>query len=227
VTATPVSEIRYTLLADGPSDRALMPVLGWALRERLGAGEYLVTPQFANPAALPDHPASLAERMEHAIALFPCEILFVHRDAEREPSAARVAEIRSAAVSIAVPYVCVIPIRMTEAWLLIEERAIREAAGNPNGMAELDLPAVNTIETIVDPKSLLHRLLQSATEFAGRRRKIFNRDLSTRVQRVAELIRDYRPLRRLPAFRAMEAELQTIIAQRERWNRRTDAESRK
>ena len=30
-----MSDLRYTLLADGSSDRALMPILSWLLREHL------------------------------------------------------------------------------------------------------------------------------------------------------------------------------------------------
>lgn len=37
-------------------------------------------------------------------------------------------------------HIPVIPVRMTEAWLLGHELSIRSAAGNPNGSENLELP---------------------------------------------------------------------------------------
>jgi hypothetical protein len=39
-----------------------------------------------------------------------------------------------------VRHIPVVPVRMTEAWLLADEFAIRSAPGNPNGTQSLDLP---------------------------------------------------------------------------------------
>jgi predicted ATPase len=68
--------------------------------------------------------------------------LFVHRDAERELLEKRVAEIHSvvseaAQTKLVPPVVCVIPVRMQEAWFLFDESALRRAAGNPNGKQPL------------------------------------------------------------------------------------------
>jgi hypothetical protein len=41
------------------------------------------------------------------------------------------------------PVVCVVPVRMMEAWLLIDEMAIRRVAGNPNGRIPIELPVLN------------------------------------------------------------------------------------
>jgi hypothetical protein len=84
---------------------------------------------------LPPARLGLAERISRALALFPADLLFVHRDADRGPTATRREEIRRAVAAtmanqMTVP---VVPVRMTEAWLLIDEAAIRSAAGNPRG----------------------------------------------------------------------------------------------
>lgn len=64
--------------------------------------------------------------------------------------------IRAIGVQISVPHVCVIPVRMTEAWLLFDEAAIRQAAGNRLGRAPLALPPLDEVEQEPDPKSLLY-----------------------------------------------------------------------
>jgi hypothetical protein len=143
----------------------------------------------------------------------PCDILFVHRDAERPDLASlRLAEIRAATAQLGPASVPVVPVRMTEAWLLIEERAIRLAAGNPNGTAEIPLPPVQRLEHTPNPKDLLYRCLMLASEMSGRRHGNFRQTLPRRVHLVAERIADFSPLRRLPAFARFEATTREIVA---------------
>jgi hypothetical protein len=107
------------------------------------------------------------------------------------------------------PLVCVVPVRMTEAWLLFDERAIRRAAGNPNGREPLPIVAGNP-ENLPDPKGTLHEALRSASGLAGRRRKKFA--LTDAVQRVPDYIDDFRPLRELSAaFARLEQDLVKVI----------------
>jgi hypothetical protein len=155
---------------------------------------------------------NLRERMVRALYEYPCDVLFVHRDAEREPREKRLAEIRRAADEAGVPvFVPVVPVRMTEAWFLIDERAIRQAAGNPNGEAALQLPKVASLEKVPDPKKLLRDSLIRASEKTGRRLQQFERDLGERAQRVAELIEDFSPLRQLAAFKDFEKDAGEVL----------------
>ena len=62
-----------------------------------------------------------------------------------------VMQIRRALEGMPVRHVLVIPVRMTEAWLLIDELALRRAAGNPNGRNPLDLPALKDLEALPEP----------------------------------------------------------------------------
>jgi hypothetical protein len=107
------------------------------------------------------------------------------------------------------PFVCVIPVRMQEAWLLFDEAALRRAAGNPNGHQVLDLPDVAQLEELPNPKNILHELLRQASGLSSRRVKKFS--VNERVHRVAELIDDFTPLRSLPAFMILEAEIKQLI----------------
>jgi hypothetical protein len=203
---------RYTLLGDGSSDRCLLPILGWVLGQIPGLTGRGLVPQVADLRGVEPPLRDLSARIRAAFQQQPCEILFVHRDAERATLEGRVTEIREAAESAEIPaYVPVVPIRMTEAWLLIEEGAIRRAADNPNGKAVLGLPPLLKLERERDPKDLLCECLKLASEKRGRRLEQFERDLHRRVHRVAALIRDFTPLRQLPAFAHMESATSQVI----------------
>jgi hypothetical protein len=197
---------RYTLLGDGASDRCLLPILGWMLSgfsDLRGRG---VVPQVADLRGVDPPLRSLPERLQAAFQRQPCEILFVHRDAEGAAHEDRAQEILTAARLAEVPaFVPVIPIRMTEAWLLIEEEAIRQAADNPNGRAVLPIPPIRRLEQERDPKLLLRDCLKLASEKRGRRLEQFERDIPRRIHRVAALIRDFAPLRQLAAFVHLES----------------------
>lgn len=87
-----MKELRFTLVTDGSSDVVLLPILTWLLR---ATGVVMaLQPAWADTrrANLPRR-ASLTDRLRAALDLFPCNLLFVHRDAEREPCERRVAEI--------------------------------------------------------------------------------------------------------------------------------------
>ncbi|MBI5605073.1 MAG: DUF4276 family protein [Deltaproteobacteria bacterium] len=200
-----MDEIRYTLLSDGPSDRALIPLLTWVLREKGDVNR--VQAEWADLGRLPKPPKSLCDRILSAIDLFPCDLLFVHRDAEREEPEKRYEEIRSAireatSRGFQTPAVCVVPVQMTEAWLLFDEFAIRLAAGNPNGKDPLNLPELPKIEQIPNPKDILFQVLREASGLTARRLKKFN--LAGARIRITELISDFSPLRALSAFQELE-----------------------
>lgn len=205
--------MRATLLADGPSDALLLHIIDWLMRD-LGAP--LTRLRHADSGLFPPGTKSLQDRARAAIDLEPCEILFVHRDAEKMPLAKRVAEIRTAlgTASLPSPFVCLVPVRMTEVWFLFDESAIRKAAGNPNGRHALGLPGPTAVESLSDPKEKIRTALSKATNLTGRRLNRFQRDLGRAVQRVGELIDDFSPLRQLPAFRAFETEVRDFIKPR-------------
>ncbi len=207
-----MKELRYTLLSDGSSDKALLPMLIWLLREH--HVDCAIQSNWADLRRLPKPPKTLSARIISSLDLYPCDLLFVHRDAEREPCGFRVAEIREAVEkalkSVPVPpYVCVVPVRMQEAWLLFDSAALRKAAGNPHCRQLLPLPDLARVEQLPDPKNELYKLLRSASGLTGRRLKGF--PVRERAQRVAELIDDFTPLRALSAFNELESELEQVV----------------
>jgi len=208
-----VSELRYTLLSDGSSDRALIPILTWLLQTQ--GVVRAIQSEWAELRRLRRPPTELAARIEKSLELYPCDLLFVHRDAEALEHRARREQIRqgvdeaAARLHAVPPTVCVVPVRMQEAWFLFNEQAIRRAAGNPYGRQPLQLPRLPQIEELPDPKVILFNLLREASGLTGRRQK--KMQVSARVHRIAELTDDFSPLRTLPAFVCLEDEVAQAV----------------
>ena len=215
-----MNDLTYTLISDGSSDSALMPILDWLLR---GNGvQCAIQRQWADLRWLRRPPAGLAGRLRAAVDLFPCDLLFVHRDAEAELPATRREEIAGAVIEAfddlrRPAWVPVIPVRMSEAWLLFNEAAIRKAAGNPSGRSILRLPSLARSENLPDPKNLLWNLLCEASELSPRRRAQLQ--IGPMRHRITEYTRDFSPLRTLAAFAALEHHLKEVIATNG-WDRR-------
>ncbi len=190
-----------TLVADGRSDRALIPLIALLLDEH-SKRPYRV--HFAENLLVAS--LRLEDRAAAAVLSFPCDLLFVHRDSESLSFSSRADEISRSLALVAglPPYVCVVPVRMTEAWLLVDEAAIRAAVGNPRGTTPLALPSPIKAESI-DAKQTLFELLETASELGAQRRRRFVPEQFR--HRVAELLSDVQLLRRLPSFRRFEETL--------------------
>ncbi len=199
--------LRATLVTDGTSDVVLLPVLQWLMRQ-LTPEDFEI--RWADPRAFPERPRSLAERLNVAIQEYPCQLLFVHRDAERQDPGVRYREIE-AANRTGRSHVCVVPVRMQEAWLLHDEAALREAAGRPTGTEELGLPPAHRWDRLADPKKVLYEALRVANGAKGRRAKSFRPGRA--AHRLADIITDWTPLRTLAAFAQLEADTRTALEQ--------------
>lgn len=206
--------MKFTLVSDGSSDQALIPAIRWLLTEH-GVADGL-DGAWADFRFRLKPPAGLKEKISLGIELYPCQLLFVHRDAEgasledRKREIDEVVEEIEAEGATVKPAICVIPVRMMEAWLLVDEAAIRRAAGNPRGRMPLGLPRVSRIEAIPDPKNVLFNALATASGCAGRRLAKLN--FHALRYRVAELVSNHSQLRNLSAFRALEAEVEAALA---------------
>ncbi|MEW2381912.1 hypothetical protein AB0873_07450 [Micromonospora sp. NPDC047707] len=101
------------------------------------------------------------------------DLIVVHRDADAFRYVDRLKEITTAvrAVTGDASLVPIIPVTMTEAWLLLDEAAIRHVAGNPNGHRKLDLPKLREVEGLRNPKKKLEECILAASEESGRRRE--------------------------------------------------------
>ncbi len=203
--------LRCTFISDGPSDRALIPHLEWLLRQ-VGV-ERPISIEWSELRHLRVVPKSLKEKIEKTLELYPCELLFVHKDAERDLPASKLKEVETAISKIVglslPPFVCLVPVRMQEAWLLFDEDAVRRAAGNPNGRMPLSLPPLKRIESLPDPKDVLYNLLRTASGQSGRRLRQLN--VRHGANQVSQFIDDFSALRIVPAFKKLETDLRLTI----------------
>jgi class 3 adenylate cyclase len=196
-----------TLVAEGSSDQALVPLVEFVLDEHCDV-PHVTT--FAGD--LPNGP--LHERISRALALHPCNLLFVHRDADRASVALRDEEIRAAALLAQAPgTVCVIPVRMTEAWLLVDQAAIRRASGNTTDTASLGIPPIARLEALADPKQVLFAALEKASELGPHRLRRFDRHRARR--QVSGFMDDPSLLRALPSFAHFESQVRQVFAKPE------------
>ena len=199
--------LQATLVTDGPSDVVLVPILQWLMR---GLTPERFEIRWADLRGLHERPRSLGDRLVAAVQEYPCQLLFVHRDAEGQDPRVRYEEIDGAASLAECRHVGVVPVRMQEAWLLHDEAALREAAGRPSGTEELGLPPPHRWERLPDPKRVLHTALRTANGAKGRRAKNFKP--ARAAHRLANLIADWTPLRALAAFTRLEEDTRTALA---------------
>ena len=194
--------VTCTRVADGSSDRVLIPIL-----QRL-LDTHCPRPTRLNFAlGLAPSSRTLADRITSTLNLYPCDYLFVHRDAERESADDRRGEIESAWAlqSRSGALMTVVPVRMTEAWLLLDEVAIRAAAGNPNGRISAGQPAASRIKQLTNPKQILFEVLCRVSALPTSRLRRF--DAGARRHGVAELMEGLALLRQLPSFSRLEAQV--------------------
>ena len=202
-----MKRVSATLVTDGSSDRLLKPLI------ELLFDDHTDLPYQVNCAeGLPPLADGLKSRIESALELFPCDFLFVHRDDEGIGITIRQQEIENnwptgAQTTV---LICVIPVRMTEAWLIANEKPIRLAVGNPNGTVVLDLPAAKDIESSPDPKQILFTALKTASELNARRIARFNPHQFR--HRVSELTDDLAPLRLLASFKHLEVQVKKHLS---------------
>jgi hypothetical protein len=103
--------VTYTLVTDGSTDKILVPILTWSLRQYTSDP---ISEQWADFSRIPRQ-RDLESRLRVALDLYPCDVLFVHRDAEGQPHSWRRNEIDEALRGFSIVYVPVIPVRMSEA----------------------------------------------------------------------------------------------------------------
>lgn len=202
---------RALLLADGSSDAPLRDhVAARALRH--GAVLDVTAPEFEWLRPAPGR--GVGERLRRALELDPnFELLIIHRDSEGRPRESRVQEIDGAVGSSGIDWPCIpiIPIRMTEAWLLTDERAIRAVAGRPSGTDDLGLPPPRRIEEVSDPKAILTNALRIACGLRGRRLRTFERDFGHHRRSLLERLDRSGPVRELTAWQALEDDTRRAV----------------
>jgi hypothetical protein len=141
------------------------------------------------------------------------DVVVVHRDADSAGLIARRQEIEQAVAACAPTSkpVPVIPVRMTEAWLLLDEDAIRYVAGNPRGRAPLTLPKRHEVERAADPKHMLSSCLLDAASVTGRRRAQLIQRFSQNRRQLLERLDPEGPVAELSSWQELVASVEAVV----------------
>ena len=190
-------QLAWSVVADGGTDSLLVPIIQWAVH-RIDPGVEILEPEFRKRIG---SVADFLTTYETGAML-----IFVHRDSENLGLDERRREFETLDRQDFVP---VVPVRMSESWILFDGPAIAKAAGSPS--SQVPVPPIAEIESIPDPKYRLNELLfRAAGAPTGRKGKIFRSSITRRRVSVAEYITDYSPLENVPAFRSF----QEVLAER-------------
>jgi hypothetical protein len=203
---------RALLLADGPSDAPLGRHVE-LIAQRNGFEIDVVAPDLRRLDPSPGR--GVADRLSAVLEFDDgFDLVIVHRDAENDSRQRRLIEIEDgvSAVREGLSALPIVPIKMTEAWLLVDEEAIRRVAGRPSGTEPLGLPSLSGVESVPDAKELLRRALETASGTTGRRLKRFKRDFGGQRRRLLEGIDHAGPVSQLSAWRDLETDIATVLA---------------
>ena len=203
--------VRFLLVCGGPSDTSLVAhieklLLHYGLSDLKG-----------------DHWAksgSLMPKIRDGLRHFgDCDLLFVHRDADsvQETQSAgpekRLEEICEAVrdSGFAGKWVGIVPVRMTETWLLVDDSAIRYVAGRPRSNTPLNLPLLRQVELESDPKALLETALVTASGTSGRKRKGFIKGIPILKHQLLEDLPPGGPLEQVPSWVRFRDDLKSAL----------------
>ncbi|ALO93491.1 hypothetical protein SHL15_2336 [Streptomyces hygroscopicus subsp. limoneus] len=206
--------VRALYLCEGSSDTGLSDHI-----KEIGAEmgrEILVTPPDLD--RLPDKPGhSVRDKLRAAQRLSDewqvYDLVVIHRDSDGNPPERRRTEIAEAVTEVCpgLVHVPVIPVRMLEAWLLLNQQAIREVAGNPNGKVALDLPKATRAESVPDPKALLKQAIATASEDKGRRLEKLQKRFPENRARLLQMLDRAGPVQQLASWQAFTQDLREAL----------------
>lgn len=203
------------LYAEGPTDYYFLKPLVRRLCEELCARQSEERLEIGDVLELDDPADRRDESREDRItaaasaAQGAWHILFIHADGASQPDRAREDQIspaiRRLEMELGAGYgsVAVVPIRETEAWLLADGNALRQAFGTSRTNKDLGIPTTpREVERIADPKQVLNAAcLAATTRGRGRRRAA-----SAYFELIGELV-SLEELLKVPAFKTFHDEL--------------------
>ena len=203
--------VRFLLVCEGPSDTSLVShirklILHRGMPNPIGGFWYKT--------------GSLEGKVRDGLQYFgECDLLLVHRDADSETESESAGPAkRHQEISDAVRdsgfhglWVEIVPVQTTEAWLLLDETAIRNVTGNPNGTVPLGLPIQTQVEGEANPKARLEQALLTASELGGRRRKRFHRDIPSMHRLLLEELPIGGLLEQVPSWIRFRNDLMTAL----------------
>lgn len=204
--------LRFLLVCEGSSDAALIHHISRLLLQSGHSDPQGQSWTRSGP---------LADKIREGLRFSgPCDLLLVHRDADSNvetPSAGperRRQEISSAVINSGFqgPWAAIVPVQTTESWLLIDEPAIREIAGRRAGVSSLELPLLNRIEDVPNPKYRFWKALIAASGLSGRHLRRFERDMPALRYQLLQDLPVGGPLEQVPSWVRFRDDLLASLA---------------
>ena len=205
--------VSFAFLCEGSSDTGLIAHLE-TLLVHFGAQEATGMPDTRKGTI----PARLRQlRTEETGA--GIDMVFIHRDSDGPDREGREREIRRGVEESGFPhpFIPVIPVQETEAWLLLDEQAIRDVVAS-KGKQPLRLPKPNAIEGTRKPKEILQKALLAASETSGRRLKKEKNSFNHHRRVLLQRLDPFGAVRDLPSCQCLERDIQRALAQLENQN---------
>ena len=204
--------IHFILIGEGSSDEGLIPHLENLCIE-CGAEEVTgVAPDLRRLPYSVGH--SVEEKLRETLRLEPkANLIFIHRDADSSDAQPRYQEIEQAVnvCQLDKLWVAVVPVQETEAWLLLDESAIKQVAGKPTSRVNLRLPSVAMIESITNPKAVLQQALITSSEATGRRLERLRLDFPKHRRFLLDRLPITGPITQVPSWVRMRADLERAL----------------
>ena len=205
--------VSFAFLCEGSSDTGLIAHLE-TLLVHFGAQE---------AAGMPDTrkgtiPARLRQLLTEEIGT-GIDMVFIHRDSDGPDRNGREREIRRGVEESGFPHplIPVIPVQETEAWLLLDEQAIRDVVAS-KGKQSLRLPKPNAIEGTRNPKEILQKALLAASETSGRRLKKEKNSFNHHRRVLLQRLDPFGAVRNLPSWQCLERDIKRALEQLENQN---------
>lgn len=204
--------LRILFTGEGTSDNGLVPHIE-AVAAAGGRHAVVTAPDFGRLGLTDCH--AVADKLRALRGLGDTyDLVIVHRDSDTVGPEKRHQEVSEAVTTEwpGRPHVAVIPVRALEAWLLLDETAIRRVAENPRGRMNLDLPRGTAAERIADPKKLLQQTLATASGVSGRRLTMFRSRFPRHRHKLLEALDPSGPVSGLPSWQAFMTDLEAALA---------------
>lgn len=204
--------VQFVLVCEGPTD---IPLTNHLENLLIWVGADEVNGSAPNFSSLKDHEGyDVASKLDTAVKSHPgANLIVIHRDADASDPTPRYEEIEEAVDEVGVgrSNVAVVPVQETEAWLLLDEQAIKRAAANPNSNANLGLPRPAQVEQVASPKDRLYEALLEASGTTGYRRERVRKRLPNMAAQLLRRLPIDGPVQQLPAWQRLRDDLEDAI----------------
>lgn len=212
------------LYAEGRTDERFLPIVIQRTAEQILVQRGRITVDVLEPIVLNrtidrQFPRRVERILEAARRSAGYHMLIVHADADhptpdramRERIQPGFERVHNADEPVCDELLPIIPVQMTEAWMLADPEALQAVIGTDVEAQALGLPArAHQVESEPDPKQILRQTIQNALAHRSRRRRRI--DLGTVYEPLARQI-SLRRLRAVPAYRQFVSDMtETLIA---------------